>query len=174
MLRHRIAVLALALLASSLVAEAGSRPVTCYFLAEEGDSAEGNALARRFMGLEPALLAGYAPVRFERVKGGYAFSAEGQFGFSAGESRELERYGRVVLSSAQVELRAPAPPRAWKTRKVSLRVVELAARRGAVQPAQAAIEAAARELGLERGRAWIISMELLGTGLLRATVGFAR
>lgn len=174
MLRRSLAALAIAVLALALQAQGSTRQVLCYFITEEGASAEGNALMQRFMGVEPALLRGYAPMSFAKVKDVYSFKVEGEFGYSAEATREVERYGRVVLKSVKAEIRAPEPPRAAKTQLVTLKVADLAAQRGVVQPAQAAVEAAARKLKLKKGVAWIVSMELAAPGLLKAAVGFAK
>jgi hypothetical protein len=174
MLRRGFVALAIAVLACGLWAQDGPRPIVCYFIVEEGASAEANALMQRYMGVEPEILHSYAPTRFELAKGAYSFKAEGEFGYEAEGVLEVARYGNVVLKSVKAALRAPAPPAAYKTQVVALKVADLAAKKGKVQPAEAAIEAAARKLKLKRGLAWIVNMEFKAPGTLQATVGFAK
>jgi hypothetical protein len=138
----------------------------------ESGSAEANSLFQQFMGIEPEALRSYAPTRFEFTKKGFSAKTEGEFGYSAGRLVPVERHGKSVLNSVEVELRAPLPPKAAKTKIVELKVSELAAE--GAQPATKAIEMAARALGWQKGLAWIERIELAASGLIRAKVGFAR
>jgi len=171
-----LSLLALALaLAAPLGAQAApGRKVTCLVLVVEGESAEGNALFQRYMGLQPELLRSYAPSRFELTAKGLSVKAEGLLSYEAGGLVEVERRGRAVLSSVEAVIRGAPPPKAWKRAAVELALADLAAAGGAVQPGAAAIEAAARKLKLKRGVAWVESIGLAAPGLIEATVAFAK
>jgi hypothetical protein len=174
MLRRSLMMVLSLAIALGAGAQGKSRFLVCLVLTTEGASAEGNALFQKYMALQPELLRSYAPLRFELGAKGFSAKAEGNFGYSAEELLPLERYGKTVLSSVKVELKAPPPPKAWKTAVVEFKVAALAAGGDAVQPGARAIELAARQLKLAKGLAWIESIELKSPGLIRATVGFAR
>lgn len=158
-------------IAVALGLAAQTRSVTCLVMVEEGASSEANSLFLRKMFLDPAALQHFAPAAFTFSGGRLKLEAEGTFGYTAATPRLVERKGAMALYEVKAEIRAPAPPRAWKTAVVELRTADLAV---GADLGFKAIEFAARKLRLSGGRAWIVDMGLKSPGLIRAKVAFAR
>jgi len=158
-------------IAVALGLAAQTRSVTCLVLVEEGASSDAHSLFMRKMILDPAALQRFAPSAFTFSGGRLKLEAEGAFGYTATTPRLVERRGATALYEVKAEIRAPAPPRAWRTAVVELRTADLAA---GADLGLTAIELAVRKLRLSTGRAWIVDMGLKSSGLIRAKVAFAR
>jgi hypothetical protein len=99
---------------------------------------------------------------------------EGRFAYEAGTPVLRDRNGRTALYEVPLRLSADAPPKAQQLVTLQFRLADLASSGGLVQPALKAMQLAAAKLGWHSGLAWIVKMERIGPGALRAVVGLAR
>jgi len=174
MLRRAVALCLLAAFSVSAWSEVQVRKLTCYLFTVEGRSSEGNALYQKYMAIGPAVAQASSPTRFSFGKKGFSAEVEGKFSYSTGEFALIERYGSVAFGSVSVEVRGAKLPKVRSRESVEIEVEALAAQGGTVQPGTAAIEKAARKLGLKKGLAWVEGMELVGKDRLRVLVAFAK
>jgi hypothetical protein len=151
-----------------------ARDILCYVTMEEGQSAEGNSLFMRKMGVDPEAVKTFAPARFSRAMGKFSVRVQGSFAYQAESPTRVARSGRLALYEVPIRIKADPPPKAWKTVKVSLSLAELSKAGGLAQPAVMAMDKAAAAQKLSEGTAWIIEMSHAGKGKLKATVGLAK
>jgi hypothetical protein len=159
--------------AQGATASGSPRELVCFVVAEEGASSEGNSLYLSKMGVDPEALRSFAPSRFTSGLAGFKTVAEGKFSYEADTPVLADRSGKLVLYEVPVRLSAAAPPKARATVTVEFGLKDLRSGGGIVQPAVRAMQLAAAKAGIKSGIAWIVEMERVSTGMLRAKVGLA-
>jgi hypothetical protein len=150
------------------------RSITCFVVVEEGASSEGNSLFLQRMGADPEALKSFAPSRFTRSGGRFSATVSGSFAYQADTPELVERSGRLALYQVPVRLKAQLPPKPEKSVQVTISLSDLGKAGAVMQPAYKAMDLAAASLKWKSGSAWIIEMQSLGKGKLKAVVGLAR
>lgn len=148
------------------------REFGCLVVSRANPETEAGKLVFQRMDLEPALGC-CAPASFSLAQGHFDRDSPTVFQYQAGPARLLAWFGKVGLYRVDVRMRSRLPRKIARRIEVTIPVEDLLAFGDTIQPVQRALDVAARKLGKPTGFIWVMSLERLQDGRIKALVGFS-